>query len=217
MSAASTPVEIEYPESDGMPMGETDIHIQWIIRLRDMLKWRYRDQQTYVAADLLVYYEEGDPKRCVVPDVFVVKDCDPGPRRVYKVWEEPAPPQFVMEVTSRGSKREDLIYKPRVYDHIGVSEYFLYDPTSEYLKPPLQGFRRTGGQFSAIEPDSGGWLASEQLELRLRLESGWLILQDAATGDVLLTEGEAERAARKAAEAEVASLRERLRQSGQDV
>ncbi len=37
MSTAPTPVEIDYPESDGQPIGETDLHIGWIIRLRDML------------------------------------------------------------------------------------------------------------------------------------------------------------------------------------
>ena len=94
-------------------MGETDRHIEWIIRLRDVLKHRYADQSVYVAADLLVYYVEGTPSRHVVPDVFVVKDCDPGPRRIYQCWAEPSPPHVVFEITSRGSKRDDTVFKPR--------------------------------------------------------------------------------------------------------
>jgi hypothetical protein len=43
MSTSETVLQIEYPESDGEPLGETDLHIHWIIRLRDILKYRYRD------------------------------------------------------------------------------------------------------------------------------------------------------------------------------
>ncbi len=37
MSTAETIRQIEYPESDGKPLGETDLHIHWIIRLRTQL------------------------------------------------------------------------------------------------------------------------------------------------------------------------------------
>jgi Uma2 family endonuclease len=193
-------------------MGETDLHRNWIMRLIDMLSHRYHAQRVYVSGDLLVYYVEGNPRKFVVPDVFVVKDCDPGERRVYKIWEEPAPPEFIIEVTSRSSRREDSVTKPRIYGAIGVREYFVYDPTSDYLDPPLRGFRRAdNGQFVAIDADADGWLASDHLGLRLRLEDGRLVLQDAHTGEGLLTEAESERTAREAAEAELARLREQLR------
>ena len=81
-------VEIEYPESDGKPLGETDTHRNWIIRLIDMLSYRYRTQRVYVSGDLLVYYIEGRPTKFIVPDVFVVKDCEPGERRVFLIWAE---------------------------------------------------------------------------------------------------------------------------------
>lgn len=238
MSTTSIPAEVFYPESDGKPMGETDLHIHWMIRLRDILKWRYRDQQTYVGTDLLVYYEEGNPRKFVVPDVFVVKDCDPGFRRIYKIWDEPAPPQVVFEVTSLNSMRQDTKFKPRIYDAIGVLEYFVYDPTADYLRPPLRGFRRSDRGFVSIEPDVDGWLTSQWLDLKLRMEAdGSLVLKDATTGERLLTEAEAayqaqereriareaeqkarmaEQKAREAAEAELERLRERLRQLGQD-
>jgi len=79
---------IEYPESDGKPMGETDLHRDWMVRILEILRYRYRQQRVYVASDLIVYYEEGDPTRSVVPDDFVVMDCDPGRRRTFKTWEE---------------------------------------------------------------------------------------------------------------------------------
>ncbi len=82
MSVPQISEEIEYPESDGVPMGETDLHRDWIIRILDILRYRYRGQHVYVASDLLVYYDEGIPRHFVVPDNFVVLDCDPGRRRV---------------------------------------------------------------------------------------------------------------------------------------
>jgi hypothetical protein len=53
MHIAAAP-EIEYPETDGEPMGETDWHIHWTLRLRELFKRRHRDQWVYVASDLFV-------------------------------------------------------------------------------------------------------------------------------------------------------------------
>jgi Uma2 family endonuclease len=195
--------QVEYPESDGRPMGETDLHIDWILRIRDLLRWRYRGQRVYVASNLLLYFEEGMAYRFVVPDGFVVLDCEPGRRRTYKLWEEGKAPDVVFEVTSRASKREDEVSKPQTYAEIGVREYFVYDPSAEYLSPPLQGFRRAepgpGYQRIAAEPD--GALVCETLGLRLTLNAGELVFADRHTGEVQLTEAEAERAARQAEQA----------------
>lgn len=211
MSTAQTTVEIDYPESDGQPMGETDLHRNWMIRLIDILQHRYRDQQVYVSGDLLVYYEEGNPRRFVVPDVFVVKDCDPSERRIYKLWAEPSAPHVVFEVTSRSSQREDTQKKPRIYAAIGVEEYFVFDPTRDYLNPPLRGFRLEDGKHEPIEPDADGWLMCQQLGFRCRVEGDELVLVDAMTGEKLVSHWEAEQLAREQSEAEVARLREELR------
>jgi Uma2 family endonuclease len=182
-------------------MGETDWHRDWIIRLIDMLQQRYRGQQVYVTGDLLLYYEEGNPKRFLVPDVFVVLNHQPGMRRIYKLWEEGKSPNAVIEVTSRRTKREDANAKPQKYAAIGVGEYFLFDPTNDYLRPPLRGYRLTDEGYVPIEPDATGGLICEQLSLRLCLEAGVLVVRDLATGEPLLTEAGAERAALEAKDA----------------
>ncbi len=74
MSTNQPAIEIDYPESDGRPLGETDLHRNWIVRIIDILQQRYRGQHVYVTGDLLLYYKEGDPTKYVVPDVFVVTD-----------------------------------------------------------------------------------------------------------------------------------------------
>ena len=211
MSATDFVNQVEYPESDGKPMGETDLHRDWMIRILDILRYRYRGQRVYVASDLLVYYVEGVPRKFVVPDGFVVLDCDPRRRRVFKTWEEGRVPDVVFEVTSRGTRSEDESFKPQIYEQLGVQEYFLYDPSSEYLRPPLQGFRQTGREcFVAIVPDPNGDLISETLGIVLRLDNEELVMSDLQTSKVLATEAEAERAAKEAAEARIAELQAEL-------
>jgi Uma2 family endonuclease len=183
---------IDYPESDGKPMGETDWHIDWTLRLRDMLKYRYRDQRVYVGSDLLLYYHEGVPRDFVVPDGFVVLDCDPQRRRVFKTWEEKRVPNVVFEFTSASTRRSDEFFKPRTYAEIGVAEYFIFDPHSEYLSPALQGFRLTDEcSYIRIEPDKSGRLESRELGLTLELDSSDLVIRDAASGQMLPTQADA--------------------------
>ena len=125
-----TALEIEYPESDGRPFGESDLHRDWMIRIIELLRQRYRGQRVYVSGNLLLYYEQGDPSHFVVPDAMVIKDCDPGRRRIFKVWEEKRVPNVVFETTSRSTKREDSSYKTLLYQQLSIPEYFLYDPTT---------------------------------------------------------------------------------------
>ena len=206
--------EIEYPDNDGEPMGETDLHRNWMVRIHDMLRCRYRDQEVYVGSNLLVYYEEGLPYRYVVPDVFVVLNCPAGDRNTFKIWEEGVAPTVAFEVTSRSTRRRDLVHKPRTYAEIGVREYFLYDPTSEYLLPPLRGFRLSTETFSEIEPDFSGRLPCQSLGLGLCLEAGRLVMYDQRTGQPLRTEAEIERQARERLEDEVRRLQDIIKQRG---
>jgi Uma2 family endonuclease len=202
-----TSLETEYPETDGRPMGETDLHRDWMNRIIELLKFRYRNQRVYVTGNLLMYYEEGDPSHFVVPDAMVVKDCEPGRRRTYKIWEEQRVPCAVIETTSRSTKREDWSYKTQLYEKLGIREYFLYDPTADYLRPPLQGYRLADEKYAPIVAEAGGRLHSEELGLWLQLEDSDLVLVDNLTGERQLTEAEA-------AQAEVARLRRKLDEHG---
>ncbi len=195
--ATGTIVEIEYPESDGRPMGETDVHREWMIRILDMLGHHFRGQRVYVSGDLLLYYVEGDPTKFVVPDAFVVKDCVPRRRRVFKIWEEGKTPNVVLETTSKSTQHVDLVRKARLFAEIGVNEYFLYDPTAEYLTPQLLAYRRNGGGFVPIEPDETGAIECQELGLIFRLENGGLAMFVKETGERLLTGEEREEQARQ--------------------
>lgn len=189
MSSVTIPPEIEYPESDGKPMGETELHRDWTIRLLDILRHRYRDQQVYVASDLLLYYEEGTPAKFVVPDCFVVLNCAKHRRRTFQTWREGRVPDVVVEITSRSTSSIDMIDKLKVYELIGVQEYFLYDPTDEYLESPFQGFRFVNGNFHEI-PATNGCLRSLSLGVDWSLRDRDLVITDVETGVEQVTSAE---------------------------
>ena len=190
ITAAST--QIHYPESDGKPMGETDVHIDALIYLREALRDHFRDDpQMYVAGSMLLYYEEGNPAACVAPDVFVVQGVAKGERRTYRLWDEGQAPAVVFEITSPGSRLEDLGTKRAIYAMLGVREYFLYDPLGEYLRPSLQGYQLQEGEYQRLLPGAAGEFVSQVLGLELRLENGRLRLFNPATGERLLTPAEA--------------------------
>ena len=199
MSSVTTQNEIEYPESDGKPMGETDLHRDWMFRLLEIFRQRYRDQQVYIASDLLVYYEEGTPSKFVVPDCFVVLDCKPGRRRTFQTWNEKRVPNVVFEVTSRGTSSIDIVDNPVIYERMGVQEYFLYDPTASYLEPPLQGYRMTNGSLHQIA-EANGRIRCETLGVELFLREHDLVIVDKETGVEQLTRADAEELAREQAE-----------------
>jgi Uma2 family endonuclease len=197
---------IIYPERDGKPMGETDTHRHWIMWLIMMFKQYFAHEQTYVSGDLLLYYEEGNPRQFVVPDVFVVKNHPNQNRRVYKLWEEKRTPDIVFEITSPSTKKVDLGSKVALYARLGVQEYFLYDPLNEYLKPALQGYTLVNGRYVELQPVAPGVFDSQVLGLRLRLNQHALELY-LPNGERLLTpeeqiEIEIERADEEARRAE---------------
>lgn len=190
------PSPIEYPESDGKPMAETDVHIQQLIYLREALRDYFRqDPNVYVAGNLFVYYVEGDPSQGVSPDVFVVKGVPKGDRRFFQVWKEGKAPDVVFELTSKRTRYEDLGAKKGIYEVLGVQEYFLFDPLGEYLRPPLMAFRLLPEGYRQVEEEP---LISQVLGLELRVEGNLLRLVDPRTGEKLLTPQEAQEARRQA-------------------
>jgi Uma2 family endonuclease len=208
MDTNTTAVQpIRYPESDGKPMAETEVHIDVLIYLREALKDYFRDApQVYVAGNMLLYYEEGNPAACVAPDVFVVQGVAKRERRTYRVWEEGQPPTVVFEITSRASRLEDMGTKRALYAMLGVREYFLYDPLDEYLRPPLQGFRLQQGEYERILPGDEGALVSQALSLELWVEERQLRVVNPSTGERLLTPAEAQAARRAEADARQAEI-----------
>jgi Uma2 family endonuclease len=219
MTAQNVIAEIYYPESDGEPMAETDLHRDWMIRILDVLQHRYRGQQVYISGNLLMYYVEGDPAKSVAPDAFVVKGVDSGRRRVYKIWVEGKAPDVVFETTSNKTQVNDTQKKFQLYAQLGIPEYFLYDPTADYLEPPLQGYRLGEAGYERLEPDTLGRLPSEELDMFVELQDGELVFRDRSTEQVQSTKAESLGRAVVTAEAEraVEATHRRLAQKQRQV
>jgi Uma2 family endonuclease len=205
-------LEVTYPTTDGKPMGETELHIDELIDAFQVLKDYFAGRpNVYVGGDLLLYYEEGNRRKHVSPDVLVTLGVPKEPKRdYYLVWKEGKAPDFVIEITSKSTRREDKKTKFILYrDVLRVSEYFLFDPKGEYLEPPLQGFRLAGGEYVPIDPIAGR-LPSQVLGLHLERDGEHLRLFDPATGKRLLTRLEGREAAETARQS-LAAENERLR------
>ena len=223
--------DVYYPESDGKPMAETDVHWGLMTDCVQILDDYFQNRlDVYVSGNLLLYYEKGNPKKSVAPDVFVVFGVEKKKRETYLLWEEGKGPDFVLEVSSKNTYRTDLNKKKRLYAQVlRVSEYFLYDPNHRYLNPPLQGYRLVEEAYVPIPP-VGGQLPSQVLGLELGFRTDReLGLYNPQTNAWLLprkeraerAEAKAERAeakaqqeaeARQRAEAELARLRAELQQ-----
>ncbi len=218
--------EIFYPESDGRPMAESDLHRNLMFRIIHLLQRFFAGKRVYVSGNLLVYYQHGNPRKSIAPDCFVVWDVEPRLRLIYKLWEEKKAPQVVFEISSKSTQREDFNKKMRVYAQLGVQEYYIYDPTSEYLDPPLAAYELVDGSFALMQPVKedvrlGDWIfapgsgdppefISTLLGLRLSLdESNTLQFYDLATNVRLLSDEEA----RQRAEAERRQAEEERRQA----
>ena len=180
-----------YPSSDGKPLAENDWQLEAILSAVDILRAHFEERpDVYVSGDLLVYYEEGNPRKAVAPDVFVVLGAPKHNRMIYKLWEEPKAPDFVLEVASRNTWREDLGPKRSIYAALGVTEYWLFDPKDEYFDPPLQGLLLSDGTYrplSARVEAGRRTLSSAVLGLDLQVEDGKLRFRDQTTGEPLLT------------------------------
>jgi Uma2 family endonuclease len=206
MSVIPLQREVEYPDSDGQPMAESDLHREEMVNLIEALQRRYRAaQDVYVAGNLFLYYRQGDPRAVVAPDVFLVRGVPKRKRRIYKLWEEGRVPSLAIEVTSDSTRNEDLAKKKPLYEGLGIEEYFLHDPLGDYLKPRLQGYRLVDGRYQPIRPNADSSLNSRSTGLTLKVEGENLRLSDTETGKPLLWLEEIE-AALQAAEEKLARL-----------
>ncbi|MBI4870915.1 MAG: Uma2 family endonuclease [Candidatus Riflebacteria bacterium] len=195
---------VVYPDSDGEPLGETDFHIGTILYLRCALRWLFRElQDVYVAANMLFYYEEGEPASVTSPDVFAVRGIAKHDRRCYKLWEERVAPCLAIEVTSRSSRIEDLGTKRGLFEMLGVSEYLVFDPLGEYLEPRFRAFALERGVYKQAALTPVGEYRSELLPVVFKPEGPFLRALDSRTGvAVPLFEESAEMAALALREAE---------------
>ncbi|BAU44316.1 Uma2 family endonuclease [Leptolyngbya sp. O-77] len=158
--------------SDEPPL-ESELHLRQILLLIQSLEWLWRgpDPSThrdfYAFGNLTIYYSlrERKSEDFRGPDFFVVLGADPKPRKSWVVWEEGGKyPNVIIELLSDSTANVDRGLKKQLYqDTFRTPDYFWFDPhTLEFC-----GFHLVDGRYQPLEPDSRGWLWSEQLQLFL--------------------------------------------------
>ncbi len=202
-----------YPESDGEPMAETPKHLQVMTDCMDVLRGYFRGvPDVYIAGNMMMYYEEGNPRKSISPDVFMVRGLSKKEIRTYKTWEQPPTLDFVLEVASPSTYTRDFNEKMEIYAKIlRVKAYCIYDPYHE-IDPSFVGFRLVGETYEEI-PFVNGRIPLEVLGLELGEHEGAVRLYDPVKSAWLFTSQErvaqAESRAQHA-EAELEKLRAAL-------
>ena len=165
----------------------------------------------FLDSNTIICYDPGDLNVRVSPDIYLAFGVDAQairPRKLYLPWEVGKPPDWVLEIASSSTGREDVGRKREIYARIGVPEYWRFDPKEgEYHGEKLAGDRLVDGAYRPIElttePDGILKGYSEVLELSLCWDANWPRFYDPATDTYLESWQEVE-TAREAAEAQAA-------------
>ena len=186
-SAAPSAPEAAVPEPDGVeyPEGRWIAQSVWhgdaVRQATDALVSHFGGREdVLVAMELVVYYQRGNRKARLQPDLQVVFGVGRGNRGSFRVWEEGKAPDFVLEVASPSTAENDARHKAMECAGVGVREYWRLDPQGSLMGRPLEGFAASGGRYGPVEAvereGRGIWLRSKVLGLDLRSRS-----QDGAT------------------------------------
>src|ERR1043165_1845499 len=105
-------------------MAETEHHRDVMIDSIETLKFWFADKpKMYVSGNLLMYYERGNKRKHVSPDVFVVRGVSKKEKRLYYLtWEEGKNPDRILEITSSSTRSEDTKKKIRAIPRPPESE-----------------------------------------------------------------------------------------------
>ena len=179
-----------YPESDGEPMAETPKHQQVMIDCMDIMRSHFRGlADVYIGGNMMLYYEKGNPRKSISPDVFMVRGVSKQEFRTYKTWEQQPTLDFVLEVASPSTYTRDFNEKMEIYAKIlKVKAYCIYDPYHE-IDPYFVGFRLVGEVYEEI-PFVNDRLPFVVLGLEFGERDGALRLYDPVKSAWLLTSQE---------------------------
>ena len=196
------PVEYDeygYPYSDGHFEMEGDFHSGPLRAVLDALRTVFDGQDhMYFASDMGLFFEKGNRRAVVVPDLVVVFGAAKRSRNSLKLWEEPKAPDFVMEVISEDSLRNDMEYKPPLYAALGVTEYWTFDSLGRIPTPIIARRLNDAGKYEAIQQAPDGTYHSDVLGFDLHAEPTGLAVRDTATGESVFDPGTLSRLRRAA-------------------
>lgn len=196
-----TDEEILHPE-EGYIMPERTYHELICDDLGDMLKVRYEEQTDMAIFHDLIFEWDQSGIGPYAPDIAIVpnvrnRDADRGR---FLVTEEGTRPLLIIEVVSPSTRENDRVKKVKHYARVGVQEYIYIDHWTRKGQEiwEIVGYRLDEGQYVPMLPDEDGALYCRAVGLRIGVENGKVWVEDAETGEDLLTNLAAQRALRAA-------------------
>jgi Uma2 family endonuclease len=220
-----TSEEFLHPK-EGYRLPNSTFHEDIAGGVKDILTRRYaNDPTTGVFRDLIVKW--GIPNlgnHC--PDTFVVFGLRNKEqiRTEFVVPQEGVRPGLIVEVVSPHYRKEDRQTKVKEYAQAGVQEYLIFDRRKQRQQviEEVLGYRLFDGQYLPLTPDEDGRILFETVGLLIGLQDSRVVMEDAQTGERLLTSQELEQRASQAeqrasqAEQRASKLAEVLRSQGID-
>ncbi len=159
--------DVFYPTEERKKMGETDFHFRQVTLLFGMLELFFEAREdVYFASDLMFYYEEGNANKRFAPDLMVCFGISNKKRRSYKLWEEKVTPSVIIEVALEATWEKDVTTKRRLFEKLGVAEYYVIDPEYKYLPQPLLAYRLEFGELVRLAVENNR-VFSEKLNLEI--------------------------------------------------
>jgi hypothetical protein len=124
------------------------------------------------------------------PDLFVVVGVPPIHRTSYDTRREGPMPQFMLEVASESTWRDDVDAKRNLYLLAGVQEYLVFDPTGDFFAARVRAWRagQDGWQPwpAVVRADGQTVWESDVLGLALRVEHSLLRFDHPRSGPLLV-------------------------------
>jgi Uma2 family endonuclease len=218
----------DFPPLEEESVPETILHAELIEYLVAVLRWLFRGHVCMVCKNLAFFPPHQLHEPPMAPDIAIIKGVPHQPLNSWRVGRTGPAPQVVFEILSGETWKKDVQEKPVAYAHMGVQEYFAYDPnlillagtTADAMNAVptrLLGWRLdpASGSMAPLILQSGGSLWSQELDSILVPDEQLLRLYD-RNHQLRLTGEEAE-AQRAEAEARRANaLAEKLRSLGID-
>lgn len=128
MNTTTAEPELDFPDSDGLPMAENTRQYEAIVTLKGNIE-AFAPADAFVAGDHLIYVDPRDPTARTAPDVYVAFGRPRSHRGSYKLWEEANVfPQVIFEVLGPSNTETEMEGKRQFYFAHGAEEYYEFDP-----------------------------------------------------------------------------------------
>jgi hypothetical protein len=143
------PIDFPSEEPPEERVSETKRHLEARTTLYLLLREAFAGMA--IGSEQFLYWDAGDPRMCLSPDVFVKRGAPDEPFDTWKVWERGAP-DLAVEIVSASDRRDaDWAEKLARYQASGIGEVVRFDGDAA---EPIRVWDRVDGELLERSPES---------------------------------------------------------------